>query len=143
MLTTPPSRRTGTRALLAGFCLCTATAHAQDVQAAWGAYTGGLHLGLGQFAPLQLDAGGDLLVGDANSAAFQGVVAIVPGTPTASLRSIGFIVINPGDVTFTLADGSQLTLPVQSGGGMFQTLPFAVTNVTLGSGTAARFWNLR
>ena len=117
--------------------------HAQGVQPAWGAYTGGVHLGVGQFAPVQLDAGGNLLVGDANSAAFQGAVPITPGIPTAALRSIGFIVATQGNVTLTLADGSTLTIPLQTAGGAFQTLPFAVTDVSLGAGTVASFWNLK
>ncbi len=81
-------------------------------------------------------------VTDINSAAFQGVVAITPGTATTALRSLGFIVTTAGNVTLTLADASTITLPLAASP-QFQTLPFAVTNVALGSGTAGTFWNLK
>ncbi len=79
---------------------------------------------------------------DANSAAFQGVVAIVPGTPTNAQRSLGFVCTASGNATLTLADGSLLTLGLVASPS-FQSLPFAVTNVVLGSGTAAVFWGLK
>ena len=82
-------------------------------------------------------------IADSNSAAFQGVVAITPGTATTALRSLGFIITAAGNVTLTLADNSTLTIPLQTSGGAFQVLPFAVTNVALGSGTAGSFWNLK
>lgn len=81
-------------------------------------------------------------VTDINSAAFQGVVAITPGTATTALRSLGFIVTTAGNVTLTLADSSTITLALAASP-QFQTLPFAVTNVALGSGTAGTFWNLK
>lgn len=83
-----------------------------------------------------------LPVVDSNSAAFQGVVAVTPGTPTAALRSIGFVITTAGPVTLTLADGSTITLALSASPSL-QTLPFAVTSVALGSGTAGQFWNLK
>lgn len=79
---------------------------------------------------------------DANGAAFQGVVTITPGTPVAAARSLGYVCTASGNVTLTLADGSTVTLALQASTSL-QTLPFAVTNVTLGSGTAGSFWNLK
>ncbi len=79
---------------------------------------------------------------DANSAAFQGVVAITPGVPTAAQRSLGFVCTAAGPATLTLADGSALTLSLAASPS-FQSLPFAVTNVALGSGTAGSFWGLK
>ncbi len=79
---------------------------------------------------------------DANSAAFQGVIAITPGTATTAERSLGFICTTSGTVTLTLADGSTITLGLIASSA-FQSLPFAVTNVALGSGTAGTFWGLK
>ncbi len=79
---------------------------------------------------------------DANSAAFQGVVGITPGTATSPLRSIGFICTASGQVTLTLADSSTITLGLVASPA-FQSLPFAVSNVALGSGTAGTFWGLK
>ncbi len=79
-------------------------------------------------------------VADTNSAAFQGVVAITPGTAVAAARSLGFVITTAGTVTLTLANGSTLTIALPVAG--FSTLPFAVTNITLGTGTAGSFWNL-
>ena len=79
---------------------------------------------------------------DGNSAAFQGVVAITPGTATPAQRSLGFVCISSGPVTLTLADASTLTLTLAASAS-FQSLPFAVTNVVLGTGTAATFWGLK
>ena len=80
---------------------------------------------------------------DSNSAPFMGVVPITPGTPVLPQRSIGFICTASGNVTLTLADASTLTLPISIGGGAFQLLPFAVTNVTLATGTTGLFWGLK
>ena len=79
---------------------------------------------------------------DPNAAAFQGVAAITPGTPTTAQRSLGFICTASGAVTLTLADGSTITLGLAASTA-FQSLPFAVTNVALGSGTAGSFWGLK
>ena len=81
-------------------------------------------------------------VTDSSGGAFQGVVAIMPGTPTTAQRSVGFICTSAGNVTLTLADGSTLTVAVAASSA-FQSLPFAVTNVALGAGTAATFWGLK
>lgn len=78
---------------------------------------------------------------DQNGAAYQGVVVITPGTSTPALRSLGYICTAAGNITLTLADASTITVPIAVGG--FATLPFAVTNVALGSGTAGNFWNLK
>lgn len=83
-----------------------------------------------------------LTVTDTNSAAFQGVVAITPGTAVAPQRSLGFVISSSGAVTLTLADASTITLTLPASTA-FQTLPFAVTNVALGSGAAGSFWNLK
>lgn len=82
-------------------------------------------------------------VSDIQSAPFRGVVSITPGTPLQSQRSIGYICTAAGNATFTLLDGSTLTIPLVTAGGAFQTLPFAVTNITLGGGTAGTFWQLK
>jgi hypothetical protein len=79
---------------------------------------------------------------DPNNAAFQGVVPITPGTPVNVGRSIGFVITTGGNVTLTLADGSTITLTLTANTAL-QTLPFAVTNVSLGTGTAGTFWNLQ
>ena len=81
-------------------------------------------------------------VADSNSAAFLGVITLTPGTATTAGRSIGYICTTAGNITLTLTNGSTITLPIQTAGGQFQTLPFAVTNVSLGSGTTGTFWNL-
>ena len=79
---------------------------------------------------------------DGNSAAFQGCVALTPGTTASAQRSVGFICTTSGNATFTFSDGSIITVPLLANP-VFQTLPFAATLVTLGSGTAATFWNLK
>ena len=79
---------------------------------------------------------------DANSAAFQGVVAITPGAPTVAQRSLGFVCTAAGPVTLTLADASTLTLSLVASP-TFQSLPFAVSNVALGTGTAGTFLGLK
>ncbi len=79
---------------------------------------------------------------DGNGAAFTGVVAITPGTPVAAGRSVGFVCTAAGNITLTMADASTITLPIMASAS-FQTLPFAATNLVLGSGTAGSFWNLK
>ena len=83
-------------------------------------------------------------VADPNNAAFQGVVPITPGTAVAAARSIGFVITMAGTATFTFPDGSTITLSLPMSGSL-QTLPFAVTLVTLPSsgGAAGQFWNLK
>ena len=82
-------------------------------------------------------------VSDNQSMAYQGVVPLTPGTGGyAPLRSIGFICTAAGPVTLTLADGSTITIGVTVSPA-FQSLPFAVTEVMLGAGTAGTFWNLK
>ena len=78
---------------------------------------------------------------DPANSAFQGVIAITPGTVVAATRSIGFICTNAGNITLTLANGSTMTLPIAAAASL-QTLPLAVTNITLGTGTAGTFWGL-
>ena len=79
---------------------------------------------------------------DPGGQAFQGVIAVTPGTVTAAQRSLGFICTSSGSVTLTLQDGSTITLGVIASPS-FQSLPFAVTNIALGSGTAGSFWGLK
>ena len=79
---------------------------------------------------------------DSNSAAFQGVAQITPGTPVTAARALGYLCTGVGNVTLTLADGSTITIPLVASTAL-QILPFAVTNVALGSGTAGTFWNLK
>lgn len=98
--------------------------------------------GPGDLAAIRAAVGGTLKTADANGAAYQGVVAITPGTATPALRSLGYICTTAGNVTLTLADGSTITLGLAVAT-TFQTLPFAVTNVALGTGTAGTFWNLK
>lgn len=83
----------------------------------------------------------DKRVYDANNAPYSGVVALTPGTPTASLgRSIGIVCTVAGNVSLTLQDGSTYVVPVAVG---FQTLPFAVTQVnTSGTTATATYANL-
>jgi hypothetical protein len=82
------------------------------------------------------------LVTDTNSAAFQGVTAITPGTPVAAARSLGFICTSAGTITLTLADSSVIAFPIVVSASL-QTVPFAVTNVVLSAGAAGSFWNLK
>ncbi len=93
--------------------------------------------------PAIVSTGTPLPVADAQSAAFQGVASVTPGSTVSPQRSLGYVCTVPGNITITLPDGSTITLPIQTGGGAFQTLPFAVTNLALGSGTAGTFWNLK
>lgn len=86
--------------------------------------------------------GGTLTTADANGAAYQGVVAITSGVALAAGRGFGFVCTAAGNVTLTLADGSTITLALAVSPGL-QTLPFAVTEAVLGSGTAATMWNLK
>ena len=81
-------------------------------------------------------------VADTNSAAFGGVVVMTPGTATTALRSVGFVITTAGNVTFTFADTSTITL-AEPASPAFTTLPFSVTTVTLGTGTAGTFWELK
>ena len=80
---------------------------------------------------------------DANGAAFGGVIAVPPGTPVTAGRSLGFVCTSAGNVTLTFADSSTLTMGIATANAAFQTLPFAVIQVTLGTGTSASFWNLK
>ena len=79
---------------------------------------------------------------DTNSAGFQGVVPITPGSATPPQRSLGFVCTSSGPVTLTLADASTLTIGLAASPA-FQSLPFAVMNLTLGAGTAGTFWGLK
>lgn len=83
-----------------------------------------------------------LPVTDAANAAFQGVVLLTPGTAATALRSVGYVITAAGTVSFTLADGSSITLSLPASA-QLQMLPFAVTEVVLGTGTAGTFWNLK
>lgn len=88
------------------------------------------------YIPLQ----SPLPVTDSASAAFQGVIAITPGTPVTAARSLGFVCSTGGTVTLTLADTSTITLTLTQSTSL-QTLPLAVVNVALGS-AAGQFWNM-
>jgi len=88
-------------------------------------------------SPLQV--GGT--VNDAQSAPFQGAVAMTVGTTYAAQRSVGVLCTVAGNVQMTLADGSSIMLPVTPG---WQTFPFAATQI-VGAGTTATatFYNLK
>lgn len=107
-------------------CCASASAHAQA--------------GPGSGAVAQANAPWATL--DSNNAAFQGVIAITPGTPVTATRSLGFLCTVAGNVTLTLADTSTITVGLVTSTTL-QTLPFAVTNVALGTGTAGSFWGLK
>jgi len=95
--------------------------------------------GAGQFVHAAADGAGNLLT----SAGYQGAIAITPGIATTPGRAIGFICTAAGSFTLTLADGSTITLPITTTAGAFQVLPFSVSSLALGTGTAGTFWNLK
>ena len=82
-------------------------------------------------------------VADNNSAAYQGVVALTPGssTPATPARGLGFICTAAGTLTLALANGSSMAFPIAASPNL-QTLGFAVTGVALSGGAAGTFWNL-
>lgn len=88
-----------------------------------------------------VSAANPLPTADAANAAFSGVVAITPGVAVAAARSLGFVITTGGTVTLTLSDASTITLTLAASP-QLQTLPFAVTNVALGT-AAGTFWNLK
>ena len=82
---------------------------------------------------------------DGNSAAFQGVSALVPQNgmiaPAAAGRSFGVFCTAAGNVELQFPDGSTLEVPVFVG---WQTFPFAVVAVLAGGTTAqGSFYNLK
>lgn len=78
---------------------------------------------------------------DANSAAFQGVVAMTVGTTYAVGRSVEINCTVAGNVSVTFPDASVLVFPVAVG---FQTYPFAVTAINSSGTTAtATYGNLK
>lgn len=87
--------------------------------------------------------GNPVATADSNNAGIQGVVAIAPGTATTAQRALGYVCTAAGAVTLTLADASTITVPIAVNGGAFQSMPFAVTNLALGAGTAGTFWGLK
>jgi len=91
------------------------------------------------FVPVEVDAMGAILT----SASYQGVVSITPGSLTTPGRAIGYVCTAAGNITLDLVDGSSITLPISTAAGAFQVLPFAVSNLALGTGTAGQFWNLK
>jgi hypothetical protein len=145
------------------------SARAQGVVESWGADTGTEHLSPGQFGPMPLDANGNLVVSvpngvtlaapatvnqgapagagqawpvsDANSAAFQNIVPVTAGTPFGAGRSIGYVCTGQGTVTFTFAGGGTHT-QVLSVSPFDQMLPYAVTNIAVGTATGCSFWNM-
>lgn len=114
----------------------------------------GLTGGAGNPQPLNVDVNGNLglqqlpkstpaSIGD--NGAFQGAVAMAPGTTYPAQRSIGIIATQSGNVALTLADGSTIVLPViGTSTGLFQSFPFAVTAVnTSGTTATATYYNLK
>lgn len=93
------------------------------------------------FLPVQ--AGQGLPVSDGNSAAWQGVVALTPGSasPATPGRGLGFVCTAPGTLTMTLANGSTMAFPIAASA-FLQTLGFAVTGVARSGGAAGAFWSL-
>jgi hypothetical protein len=82
-------------------------------------------------------------VADSNSAPFLGVAQLTPGgAAVAAQRSVGFVCAAGGNATFTFPDASTITLALAPSA-QLQTLPFAVTGVSLGTDTAGTFWNLK
>ena len=82
-------------------------------------------------------------VADSNSAPFLGVTQLTPGgAAVAAQRSVGFVCTAGGNATFTFPDASTITLAL-SPSAQLQTLPFALTGVSLGTGAAGTFWNLK
>ncbi len=92
---------------------------------------------------VQFPQGTNQSVADTNSAAYQGVVALTPGsaTPATPARGLGFICTAAGTLTLTLANGSTLAVPIAASAA-FQTLSFGVTGIALSGGAAGTFWNL-
>ncbi len=74
-----------------------------------------------------------LPTGDANNAAFQGVVSMTVGTSYPAGRSLAANCGAAGNISLTFADASTLVVPAVVG---FQTFPFAVTSINA-SGTTA------
>lgn len=79
-------------------------------------------------------------VEDVNSGPYQSATLITPGTPLPPGRAFGFVCTTAGTVTLTLSEGGTITLPIQAQAAL-QTLPFAVTNLVLGTAVGS-FWNL-
>lgn len=85
---------------------------------------------------------GNVSVTDASGAAFQGSSVITPGTAMIAGRSFAYVCTGAGNITITLPDASTMTFGIAASTDL-QTLPFAVTLLTLGSGTAGTFWIVR
>ena len=81
-------------------------------------------------------------VSDGNSAVWQGVVPITPGTATTPLRGLVFYCTASGAMTMTLADGSSMTFPIAASTSL-ETLDFAVAQIALSGGAAGTFWGLK
>ncbi len=85
------------------------------------------------FTLLSTPAFADLAQGDPNNAAFSNKIVItVGGQYVAPGRSVGVNCTSAGNVTFTMQSGTTITVPVVPG---WQTFPFAVTGVTVFTGT--------
>lgn len=85
---------------------------------------------------------GNLNVTDSSGAAYQGSSVITPGTAAAPGRSVGYVCTTAGNITITLPDGSTMTFGISASADL-QTLPFAVTLLTLNGSTAGSFWTLK
>ena len=80
--------------------------------------------------------------GGFQDSAFSGSVPMTVGTTYAAQRSVGVLATVAGNVTFTLADASTITLPVYAG--LWQVCPFAVTSIASSGTTAtATYFNLK
>ena len=68
------------------------------------------------------------------------MVPIVPGTPFAPGRQIGFVATTSGTITITLASGRVVpNIPIIASASL-QTLGLSVSNITLGTAVGT-FWN--
>ena len=82
-----------------------------------------------------------VLTTDPNNAAFADMVPITPGTAFTAGRSFAFYATTGGTITITMLTGSrQVTIPILASASI-QTLPFEITNLTLGTAVGT-FWNL-
>lgn len=85
-----------------------------------------------------VEVGNPLPTQDANGAAFGGVVQITLGTAFPAGRSIAFVCTVSGDVDLVFQDGSTWTgYPLQASPGAVQTLPYALSKMSLSAGSTA------
>ena len=100
-------------------------------------------IGVGPYVPAHatVDAVGALIttanpqhVADVMNAPFSGVIPMTAGTSYPVQRAVGVDCLNPGRLTFTLFNGSSISLPIAVG---WQIFPFACSLYTVpGTGGA-------